>query len=99
VPDGPSRLWSLENFGDRLDAWAEGQQPDDDLRVIVTAWALSRMDDPYQGVRREPQFENYWFGTVPDSLRGDHVVTCAYWIFERERIVRCDSFATLGLPL
>ncbi|MEN3360299.1 MAG: hypothetical protein V7637_4281, partial [Mycobacteriales bacterium] len=27
------------------------------------------------------------------------IVACAYWIEESTRVVRCDSFATLRLPL
>jgi hypothetical protein len=60
---------------------------------------LSRFDDPYQGVHREPGFENLWYGAVPETRHdGDQVVVCSYWIEERTRTVRCDSIATLGLP-
>lgn len=59
--------WALEGFLDRLDAWAEFESPKDDLRLIVTAWILTRYDDPYQGVRREPGFANLWFGAIPNS--------------------------------
>jgi len=93
-------LWKLEGFLERLDAWAQLKSPSDDLRVIVTAWILSRYDDPYQGVRRERSFPNLWFGAVPESRHGSEwVVACAYWIEESSRTVRCDSFATLSLPL
>jgi hypothetical protein len=98
VPDaGP--LWQLEGFLERLDSWIEQESPSDDLRLIVTAWILTRFDDPYQGVRREPEFGNLWFGMVPRS-RDDQgtIVTCAYWIEESRGTVRCDSFATLRLP-
>jgi hypothetical protein len=61
---------------------------------------MTRYDDPYQGVRREKGFPNLWFGAIPDSADGDgNVVACAYWIAESNRVVRCDSFATLSLPL
>lgn len=95
VPD----RWSLEGFEEHLDIWFNQEQPDDDLRLIVTAWVLSRFDDPYQGFRRQPEFDNLWFGPIPGTQRGDQVVTCAYWIVERDHVVRCDSFATLGLPI
>ena len=50
--------------------------------------------------RREPQFENLWYGVVPDSNdEAGRVVTCSYWIFESEHLARCNSFATLGLPI
>ena len=73
-----AQLWSLKDFTDRLDVWARDQNPDADLRLVVTAWILSRFDDPYHGVRRQLGFPNLWFGTVPGSRQGDSVVTCAY---------------------
>jgi len=91
--------WTLENFVDALDRWIDRESPPQDLRNFVTAWVFSRYDDPYQGVRREPGFANLWFGQVPGSQHGNgQVVACSYWIMELERVVRCDSFATLNLP-
>ena len=95
----PPDRWSLEGFEEHLDIWISREDPDADLRLVVAEWILTRFDDPYQGVRREPPFDNLWFGLVPGSRRGDLVVTCAYWILEREHTVRCDSFATLRLPI
>ena len=93
-------LWRLERFLSEFDAWTEREHPSDDLRVLVTEWMVGRQDDPYRGVRREPGFENLWYGAVPDSNDGaGHVVVCSYWIFEAQRLLRCNSFATLGLPL
>jgi len=99
VPD-PGPVWRLEGFLERLDIWAELEAPSDNLRILVTSWILTRFDDPYQGVRREPRFANFWFGVIPRSRdsRGT-VVTCAYWIEESRRTVRCDSFVSLNLPL
>lgn len=87
-------------FLEQLDSWIERETPGDDLRLIVTVWVLSRGDDPYVGVRREPGFENLWFGPVAGSEDGSgRVVACSYWIDETRRVVRCDSIATLSLPL
>ena len=53
---------------------------------------------PLADVCREQQ--RRWFGAVPDTDDGlGHVVVCSYWIEETRRAVRCDSFATLNLPL
>jgi hypothetical protein len=99
VPNG-ANPWKLENFAERFDAWADLESPDGDLRCVVMAWVLTRGDDPYEGVRREPDFENLWFGAVPDSQHGSgHVVTCSYWIREASHTVYCDNFGTLSLPL
>lgn len=92
--------WTLRRFLHQLDRWATEESPDLDLKLTVTAWILSRADDPYQGVRREPDFENLWFGPVPATRHGrNQVVCCSYRIIERDRTVVCDSFATLSLPV
>ena len=92
--------WKLERFLVELDSWADREAPDDDLRLVVTAWIMTRFDDPYRGVRREPGFGNLWFGPVPDSDDGKgNVVACSYWVVEFEGVVRCNGFATLGLPM
>lgn len=99
MPSG-ARRWTLEGFLDWLDAWAELESPKDDLRLTVTAWIMTRYDDPYQGVRRENGFANLWFGAIPNTSDGSgSVVTCSYWIEESSRTVRCDNFGTLSLPL
>ena len=93
-------VWALENFEACLDAWIELERPSDELRILVTALVLSRFDDPYVDVRREPSFDNLWFGAVPGSVHGEgRVVVCSYWIHESQRVVRCGSVATLSLPV
>jgi hypothetical protein len=62
-------------------------------------WIMSRSEDPYKGVRREADQPNLWFGPVPDSARDGVVVACSFWIFELTRTVKCNSFATLSLPI
>lgn len=91
--------WELEGFLDGLDAWIAQETTDGTLRIVVTEWVLGRVNDPYQGVQREPGFPNLWFGVVPGSWRDGEVVVCSYFIFEEQHIVRCDSFATLALPI
>ena len=92
--------WKLEGFLDRLDAWIAHESPTEDLRYIVTEWILTRFENPYQGVRRDGDLPNLWFGRVPDSHDGTgQVVVCSYWIEESKHTVRCDNFATLTLPL
>ncbi|MGH3975205.1 MAG: hypothetical protein ACRDS9_18025, partial [Pseudonocardiaceae bacterium] len=58
----------------------------------VMAWILTRYDDPYQGVRRERDLPNLWFGRVPNSYHGSgQVVICSYWIEEFSHTVRCGG--------
>jgi hypothetical protein len=98
VPPEPER-WQLENFLDHLDIWIESEQPADDLRLTVTAWILTRYDDPYQGVQREPGFDNLWFGEIPRSRHGGGTaVACSYGIYASRGVVLCNSIATLPLP-
>jgi hypothetical protein len=68
---------------------------------VVEAWIETRYDDPYQGVEREPGFENLWFGLIPGTYdrRRDTVVVCSYTIEESTRTVRCNDITTLGYPM
>ena len=56
--------WHLEGFGNRLDEWIDVEGPGDWLRMLVGNWVLSRIDDPYGGLRRESHFDNLWFGVM-----------------------------------
>lgn len=98
MPDGS---WLLEDFLEQLDRWAERESVSIDLKFVVTEWVLSRMDDPYEGVRREPTMPNLWYGKVPNTYDATDrtVIVCSYFINEHEHSVRCDSFARLGLPI
>ncbi len=91
--------WHLEDFLERLDDWAEHEGVPDDLKLIVTAWIFTRMEDPYRGVRLVENFPNLWFGVVPRTSDGSgRYVTCTYWIQETRRAVRCDIFGWLHSP-
>lgn len=92
--------YRLDGFLEAFDAWVHLEVPSTDLRIAVLAWVQSRSEKPYEGMRREVDFENLWFGTVPQTAHGSgQVVVCSYWIFERERLLRCDQFATLNAPI
>jgi hypothetical protein len=97
VPDPIS--WSLVNVESALDRWIEIDEPDDELRNVVLNWLLSRLEDRYQGVRRDPRFPNLWFGRIPWTLRGDRQAVCAYRIEERTREIICDNIVMLRLPI
>jgi hypothetical protein len=92
--------WHLEGFAARLDEWIDLERPDDWLRVLVGNWVLSRIEDPYDGLRREPGFDNFWFGIIPGSLDVDGTaVACSLWMSEISHGVRCDRIATLSWPI
>jgi hypothetical protein len=91
--------YELRGFLERFDEWVEQDEPDGQLRIAVLDWIFSRAEHPYQGVRREPNFANLWFGAVPTTQREWEVVVCSYWIIEAEHAVRCDRFATLNAPI
>ena len=91
--------WRLIGFESRLDVWIELESPDVDLRGVVVNWILSRIEDPYPGMGREPEFDNLWFAPIPASERPDGtVVVCSLWVEETSRSVRCDQIASLNLP-
>jgi hypothetical protein len=91
--------WNLTGFDDHLDIWQRIESPPGDLRRLVTLWVLSRFEDPYAGMRREPGgHPNLWFGPIPASRRGDTAVYCSYLIFEATGTVRCNSITTLSWP-
>ena len=61
---------------------------------------MTRYEDPYEGMEREPKIDNLWYRVVPGSNDGhDNVVACSYFIYELTRTVRCDNCATLPLPV
>ena len=92
--------WTLDGFEDRLDGWATREQPPEDIVIVVWHWVLSRFDDPYSGMQRQPGFPNLWFGAIPESEHDPgQVVVCSYWVEESTRTVRCDSIATLNMPV
>lgn len=91
--------WRLVGGEERLDEWVDLEGPADWLRVLVLNWLLSRVDDPYDGLRRQPDFDNLWFGVVPGSLHSAQVIACSLWVFEHSHSVRCDRIATLDWPV
>jgi hypothetical protein len=91
--------WKLVDFEAAVDRWIAREDPSIDIQFVVLEWVLSRFDDPYDGMRREPGFPNLWYGVVPETRTKDQAVVCSYFIEERTHTVKCDSFATLGLPM
>lgn len=92
--------WTPEDFETCIQTWDELEHPPDDLRLWVVEWIFTRLDDPYQGVKREPGFANLWWGVVPGTLHDDGmVVVCSYWIVEETHVVRCESVASLSFPV
>lgn len=90
--------WRQLGFAERLDEWIVTEAPDDHLRRTVTAWTLTRLDDPYEAMRRQSGFANLWFGRVPGTHRSGMAVFCSLWIDEANYIVRCDRIGSLSLP-
>ncbi|WP_067494036.1 hypothetical protein [Actinoplanes sp. TFC3] len=95
----PETGWNLTNVDECLDRWEQVCAPADDLRRLVVAALLSRMDDPYDGARREFGDEpSLWFWMVPGSLHAGQAVYMSFMVFERLGTVRIDSIMTLSWP-
>jgi hypothetical protein len=91
--------WATEGFLDQIDAWARRGSPHPDLLLIVLPWVMERSEYPYRGVRREPGFDNLWFGGIAGSEDAEgRIVVCSYWVFDELRLLRCNSVATLSAP-
>ncbi len=92
--------WRQAAFETRLDEWIELEGPSLHLRRLVTAWVLTRLENPYDGMQRQQGFANLWFGRIPGTYQpGDGtVVVCSLWIEESSRMVRCDRIGTLTIP-
>lgn len=97
--DPMAERWHQDAFIDRLDEWIELEDPPEWLRVRVTNWVLSRIDDPFSGMKGQPGFDNLWFGVVLGSLDAGQVVGCSLWVHAGSRVVRCDRIATLSWPV
>jgi hypothetical protein len=91
--------WELERFLEAFDEWCGLEAPDTELRTSVLAWVMTRAEDPYEGVQRQPGFANLWFGRIPQTQREWEMVVCSYWVFEQSHTVRCDIIATLNSPV
>ncbi len=99
APPG-SPVWALQRFLHELDLWQAREGLGDDLRIAVLVWIQSRMDDPYLNVYREGQIDNLWYGQIPGTQDGNgRVAVGSYFIFEAEKLVRCNSFALLSPPI
>ena len=94
-----SQSWRQQAFEERLDEWIALEEPAEVTRAIVGGWLLSRIDDPYEGLRRQVGFDNLWFGVIPGTKSSDNtVVVCSMWIRELEHVVRCDRIGTPAWP-
>ncbi len=92
--------WTLERFINEFDLWAERDERGRALELPVLLWVQSRMDDPYLGVRRDGQIDNLWFGPIPGTAGDDgYVAVGSYFVFEAQKLVRCNSYVTLSFPI
>jgi hypothetical protein len=92
-------LWRLERFDECVERWLDLDDPPSSVRFAVYNWLISRSEDPYQDAKREPGFQNLWSAQVPGSTYGHLGVLCAYWIFEIDHRVACESVTSLSEPM
>lgn len=99
-PDTPTN-WVLARFEEMFVRWVEIESPDERTQERVIDWVASRREDPTQGVRRELDFPNLWFGRIPGTFDGASgtSVTCTYQILVKSRVVRCLGIGRVGNPM
>lgn len=94
-----SRPYELRGFLEAHEDWVTREDPSTDLSYLVLEWVFSRAEDPYQGARREPGFDNLWLAPVPRTRHDGRIVVCSFWIEEQAGAVRCDIIASLSPPI
>lgn len=92
-------LWELDLFETRLDDWIGREHPPEWLQVHLLEWIPTRRINPRDGAHLEAGFENLWAIQVHGSSDGYRAVLCSYWILDTDRMVRCDNFGWLSLPI
>ncbi|UOY03629.1 hypothetical protein [Blastococcus sp. PRF04-17] len=95
MPEDTPRRWRLIDFEPRFEEFmdVEGLRGYGDIELIVWIWIHARARNPYAGVRREPGFENLWWGKIPESADNlGRVVTCSYFINEVDSTIQCATF-------
>jgi hypothetical protein len=102
---GPHGGWNLTNLDVHLELWQQICDPPQDVRLIVAEWLMSRLEDPYEGMRHEDVntdgqgHPNLWSGVVPGTHRDGTVVLVSVLVFEQIGTVRFESIMTLGWPI
>lgn len=91
--------WQLEDFAEKIDEWIKLESPSQDIINEVLSWVFTRQETPVKGLKLQEGFDDLWFGPVPATVRGDTVVCCSCFVDTREKVVRCERFATLGMPV
>jgi hypothetical protein len=77
--------------------WVEIESPDGATQLRVIEWIAARREDPTQGVQRELDFPNLWWGRIPGTMDDARtLVSCSYQILARTKIVRCLSIGRVG---
>jgi hypothetical protein len=99
VPEA-ERAWLALDFDDPVKRWVREYKPRLTAIRSLRDWIRSREADPFQGVRLVPGFDNLMFGIIPGTMDDDgRVVTCSYWVYRADRILRCDMISTASWPV
>lgn len=98
-PDVPAR-WIPVRFEEMFTAWVQREHPDVATQHRVVDWIVAHRLDPYAGMKRETDFPNMWSGRIPGTRdEAGTLVTCAYDVLPRTRIVRCLIIGRVGWPM
>ncbi|SNT07729.1 hypothetical protein SAMN05421812_10360 [Asanoa hainanensis] len=90
----------MVRFEEMFDSWVKRDGPDTETQIKVIEWIGNRRADPFAGMLRDTNHPNLWFGRIPYTLDGEGtLVTVAYEILTRTRVVRCMLIGRVGLPI
>ncbi len=100
MPEG-GKAWIALNFDDPVKLWVREYAPSLTAIRNVRDWIRRREVNPFDGVHPVAGFDNkLFYGIVPGTLDTDgRVVTCTFWVFREDGIVRCSVLSTTTWPV
>lgn len=100
MPDDPERAWLLLDYKGPVERWVREYKPSLPVILKVRDWLRSREVHPLDGVRYAPGIKDYYYGVVPGTMGTDgRVVTCNFWVFRDDMVVRVDFLSTVSWPV
>ncbi|GAA2712918.1 hypothetical protein [Actinoplanes palleronii] len=99
MPDG-GHPWLLSNFDRWISWWVQECEPPLRINITVRGWVVSRAENPFEGARFVPGFDDLLFAAIPGTLdEAGQVVTCTYRVIRADWTVYCSMIGTASWPV